>query len=73
MTDIFRQEYTEVKEENKAKVAALKAKAQELWDLLGYDEATKRMPTREAACAATALEEAIMWAVKGLTSPESNS
>lgn len=70
--DIFRQEYTPVTEENKAKMLALKQKAQELWEMLGFDEATKRMPTREAALAATALEESVMWAVKGLTSIEAN-
>lgn len=72
MTDVFRIEYTPVSEENKAKCVAFKKKAQELWEMLGFDETTKRMPAREAALAATALEEAVMWHVKGLTSVELN-
>lgn len=68
--DIFRVEYTPVSDENKAKVKAFKEKAQELFDMLGFDEETLRHASRESAIAATKLEEAVMWAVKGFTSPE---
>jgi len=70
MSDVFRQEYTQVTEENKAKVTALKAKAQELYDLIPQHDGIGI--GTEASVAMIKLEEAVMWAVKGLTSSEFN-
>lgn len=72
MSDVFRLVYTPMLKANSAKAIEFKQKAQELYDLLGFDETTKRMPTREAALAATALEESVMWAVKGISAAENN-
>lgn len=82
MSDVFRQEYTPVTEESRAKVLALKVKAQELWDLMApivtsetnADGTTSgsKIDTREMALARTNLEQAVMWAVKSLTSEEFN-
>lgn len=62
-TDVFRQVYTPASEEKKAEVLAFKKKAQELYDLLpnegNYD-------LRMISLAKTNLEQAVMWAVKGM-------
>jgi hypothetical protein len=67
MSDVFRQEYTPLTDEQKAAVLAFKQKAQELYDLLPCDAENGKMKSREFSIAATTLEEAVMWAVKGLT------
>lgn len=63
---IFRKTYRELSDEEKGKLEALKTKAEELYALFGAD-ANGKMPSREMSLAATKLEEAVMWAVKGLT------
>jgi hypothetical protein len=68
--DTFRKEYKPLTDEQKAKVEAVKTKADELMGLL---EAATPLPGVNGAvgrCIATAktnLEQAVMWAVKGLT------
>lgn len=52
-------------EEEKLQLDALKSHAQELHDVIS--EATLTMNGREMALAKTKLEEAVMWAVKGIT------
>lgn len=54
--------FKELSEDQKTKVDQLKAKGIELHALIGSCP-----PSREASVAKTKLEEAIMWAVKGVT------
>jgi pyruvate-formate lyase-activating enzyme len=63
--DIFKQEYKQLTPECSKFVLDLKAKAQELYDLI--DEGGTPNNMRMIALAKTKLEESIMWAVKGLT------
>lgn len=65
MTDVFRKAYRVLSEEEKLQLDALKSHAQELHDVIS--EATLTMNGREMALAKTKLEEAVMWAVKGIT------
>jgi len=68
MSDVFRQEYTPVSDEAKAKVKEFKVKAQELWDLIPkHDEIAL---SSEFSVAMSKLEEVVMWTTKGLTNPE---
>lgn len=62
---IFRKEYRENTEQEKADIEAVKDKAQELYDLI--DKYHNPDTGREAAIAKTKLEESVMWAVKGIT------
>lgn len=61
--DLFRQNFSKPSDENVAKVAAVKAKAQELYELVF----TSAPDSRERSLGITHLEDAIMWVVKGLT------
>lgn len=69
MTDTFRKEYTPLTQEAKDQVAKVKDQAQELLDTLNAfvpaEERSER--SRCMAIARTNFEQAIMWAVKGLT------
>lgn len=75
MTNIFRKEYRELSDDEKALLDQVKDKAQELFDLISEgtrvrEQLSRDMPTqngREMALAKTKLEEAVMWAVKGIT------
>lgn len=69
MSDTFRQTYTELTPEAKADMDSVKAKAVELMDLF-----QKAVPAEERSeksrcmnIARTNLEQAVMWAVKGIT------
>lgn len=77
MSDTFRKEYKPMSEAQKAHVEAVKVKADELLELfntaVGDPMATvssdpSKNGGRELALARTNLEQAIMWAVKGITS-----
>jgi hypothetical protein len=76
--DIFRQEYTKVTPENSRRILEIKQKAQELWNL--YESVAKsgagvRMgsPTSvNLRDAEKALEESVMWAIKGISDVEFN-
>jgi len=61
-TDTFRKAYRELTEPEKVLVADIKASAGELYDLIEMAPAG-----REQSIAKTKLEEAVMWAVKGIT------
>ena len=76
---IFRPKYRKLDDDELERMNNVKAQAQELWDSIddamnhrfGVPEDT-REPVPMAACrehsiARTKLEEAVMWAVKGLT------
>lgn len=76
---VFRPKYRKLDDDELMRMNAVKASAQELWDLMD-DAMNHRFGTPEntgaavspAACrehslARTKLEEAVMWAVKGLT------
>lgn len=62
--DTFRKEYTPLTETQKAEMQAIKEKAEELESLFGVS--THREP-RLMAIARTNLEQAIMWAIKAVT------
>ena len=59
--EVFRPEYKELDEQQKALVLEVKTKAGELFDLFS------KTLGRETAVAKTNLEQAVMWAVKGIT------
>jgi len=63
--NIFRSVYKELSEEDKKHIEDVKNKASELWHLLPKDGV--KGANREIAVAITKLEEAVMWAVKGMT------
>lgn len=58
---VFRPVYKELTESEKEHVAAIKAKAEELYNLMINCD-------RYTSLAKTALEESVMWAVKSITS-----
>jgi energy-converting hydrogenase A subunit M len=60
-----RHQYRVLSEAEKAAMVAIKDKGEELLQLCGLHVAQKS--PREAALARTKVEEAVMWAVKGLT------
>lgn len=66
MPDIFRPIYRELGQSEKDHISILKDKAGELHDLLAIDGTQNGQ--REMALARTKLEEAVMWAVKAITS-----
>lgn len=65
MADVFRKEYKELSEQQKALMNSIKTQAETLYTLM--EEANTSENGREIACAKTKLEEAVMWAVKGIT------
>jgi len=62
MSDVFRSVQRELTDAEKATVSKLKDLAGELHELFSASA-----PGREIAVAKTKLEEAVMWAVKGIT------
>lgn len=68
MTDVFRKEYVQLTDEQKAQGLAIKLKAEELLELFNkavpMDERSER--SRCMAVARTNLETTIMWAIKGV-------
>lgn len=81
MTDIFRQKYRELNDSEKRELENIKTIAGELYAAIELNTTHNNGPTtdsqplappietngREMALAKTKLEEAVMWAVKGLT------
>lgn len=65
MADTFRQEYRKLTDAELQSMKTLKQMAQDMEDYL--NEMNTPNMGREIALAKTKLEEAIMWAVKGLT------
>lgn len=63
--DTFRSQYRDLSDEEKGKIILMKAKAQELLDLIDAQEGGSG--ARERACAITKLEECVMWATKSFT------
>jgi len=64
-TNIFRKEYKELNVEDQQHIANVKDKASELWHL--FPKNGDQGANREISLAITKLEEAVMWAVKGMT------
>jgi len=62
MRNIFRPSYRELSPEEQGLCASIKDKAIEL-----YGEIEKTKDSREKSLSKTKLEEAVMWAIKGLT------
>jgi hypothetical protein len=62
MTDTVRTAYRELSDAEKERVAAIKSCGQEFLDIL-----TECVANRELSLAKTKVEEAVMWAVKGVT------
>lgn len=62
MSDVFHKVYNPVDEESSKLIVDIKDKAEELYALM-----EKAKPGRENALAKTNLEQAVMWAVKGIT------
>lgn len=71
MPDTFRKVYTELTDFQKGHVAVIKNTALTLEDVFNHavptDERSER--SRCMAIARTNLEQAIMWAIKGVTTP----
>ncbi len=69
MVDTFRKEYTPLSDEQKAQMAGIKEQAQVLLELMNaavpVEERSER--SRCMAVGRTNLEQAVMWAVKGVT------
>jgi len=61
-SDVFRQEYTQLSEEQEKAIKLIKGTAEELMHHL-----RGMSPSREISLAVTNLEQAVMWAVKGVT------
>ncbi len=70
MSDTFRKEYKPLTDEQKTQMADVKAAADNLLDIMNQivpgEERSER--SRCLAIARTNLEQAVMWAVKGITS-----
>jgi len=64
--NIFRPEYRKLSEQEEQLVGDVKSTAQALYNLLPKTE-DGRAKNREVSLAITKLEEAVMWAVKGIT------
>lgn len=64
--DVMRQEYRELSEHEREMVSTIKKAGQDFWDLIGHIGSS-----RELSLAKTKTEEAVMWAVKHLTGPDS--
>lgn len=62
--NVFRPVYRELSDKEKEQIEAIKVKAQELYELYGT------WYNREMSVAKTALEDSVMWAVKGITGPQ---
>lgn len=69
MADVFRRNYGVLTDEQKKQGDAIKAKAEELLALIGKPE-DRSEKSRCLAVAKTKLEEAVMWAVKGVFTTE---
>ena len=69
MSDTFRSDYKELNDQQKSDVAGIKAKAVELMDLfqLASSPEERSDKSRCMSIARTNLEQAIMWATKGIT------
>ena len=67
--DIFRKIYAPLTDEQKNNVERLKDKAQEYFDLLSEMQQFAYTDLRMLSLAKTNLEQASMWAVKGVTPP----
>lgn len=65
--DTFRKEYTPLTDGQKAEMEAIKTKAEELEAL--FNNSIPREP-RLMAVAKTNLEQAVMWAVKAVTTKQ---
>jgi len=69
MTDTFRKDYAPLSDEQKSQMASIKEEAQVLLNKLNeavpVEERSER--SRCMAIARTNLEQAIMWAIKGVT------
>jgi len=69
MTDTFRKEYRPLDDSEKALMEEIKVTAEKLEGLFNkvLGEGSPSPAGREVALSKTKLEEAVMWAVKGLT------
>lgn len=65
VNNTMRHQYRVLTDEEKALMVALKDKGEEFINLL--QQASTRIRSRESEIARTKMEEAVMWAVKGLT------
>lgn len=67
MPDLFRKEYKPLTDEQKAWVEEVKTKAEELFLSIDRPRNASFSGNREIELAKTNLEQAVMWAVKGIT------
>lgn len=67
MSDLFRREYKELTALQKDSICIIKIKAEELWKEIEASALDATSDPRMIALAKTNLEQAIMWAIKGLT------
>jgi len=66
--NVFRAVYRELSEDEKKTMNNIKNKAQELYDLIEATMPENPSPKgRYVSLSKTALEESVMWAVKGIT------
>lgn len=75
MTDTFRKEYKPLDEEQKAVMKDIKERASDLHDFI--DNYAAQLPAgdiqRSFAVAKTKLQEAVMWAIHGVTGVEAKA
>ena len=69
MTDVMRTQYRKLTLQEKQAMDDVKRLARELYDYI--EDLTP--PGREFSLAKTKVEEAVMWAVKGITAPQQSS
>ena len=68
--NVFRSTYRKLSTYEQSQLDSLKATAEGLWELMALaeiDNGTRPGASRHLSLARTRLEEAVMWAVKGMT------
>lgn len=67
--DVFRKQYHGVTEQGMHLIDQIKSEAETLWSSLNWHSANFKNGAREISIAKTKMEEAVMWAIKGICTP----